>query len=162
MDAAPGQSFGPLVPEHGTVVLRSFGKIFGLAGARLGFAISGQTLARVLRDALGPWPVSGPAIRIGIHALSDRQWLRDASGRLFRDAARLDDLLHRAGFDVLGGTSLFRLAHHPEAGGRFERLGRAGILVRRFEERPHQLRFGLPGSDEAWKRLWTVLVKGPS
>jgi cobalamin biosynthetic protein CobC len=161
MDVVPGQSFVPLMAEDGTVVLRSFGKIFGLAGARLGFAITGREFARKLRHALGPWPVSSPTIRVGIQALTDRKWLSDASRRLSRDATRLGGLLNRAGLDVLGGTSLFRLACHAEAGGWFDRLSRAGILVRRFEERPEQLRFGLPGSDAAWERLVTVLAHGP-
>jgi cobalamin biosynthetic protein CobC len=157
MDVMPDQSFAPHLPEQGTVILRSFGKIFGLAGLRLGFAITGPELARALRRALGPWPVSGPAVRIGAHALEDRHWLTRATERLSRDMARLDGFLGRAGFIIHSGTLLFRLAKHAEAPGWFERLGRAGILVRRFEERPDQLRFGLPGSDEAWRRLSAVL-----
>jgi cobalamin biosynthetic protein CobC len=158
MDVVPGQSFAPHVPPQGTVILRSLGKIFGLAGLRLGFAITGPGFARTLREALGPWAVSGPAIRIGSHALEDERWLTRATERLSADAARLDDLLGRAGFTIRAGTLLFRLAAHPEAVGWFDRLGRAGILVRRFDGRPDQLRFGLPGSDEAWKRLTDVLV----
>jgi cobalamin biosynthetic protein CobC len=158
MDAALGGSFLRHMPERGTIVLRSFGKIYGLAGVRLGFAISGRHFARALRNALGPWAISGPAIRIGAQALEDTHWLTRATERLSGDAARLDDLLGRAGFSISGGTLLFRLADHPHASGWFERLGRAGILVRRFEERPDQLRFGLPGSDEAWQRLSSVLV----
>jgi cobalamin biosynthetic protein CobC len=42
--------------------------------------------------------------------------------------------------------------------GRFGRLGRAGVLVRRFDERPDQLRFGLPGSEPAWNRLEQALL----
>jgi cobalamin biosynthetic protein CobC len=160
MDVAPDQSFAPHLPERGTVILRSFGKIFGLAGLRLGFAIAGPQLAASLRRALGPWPISGPAIRIGAQALQDRHWLTRAIERLTRDAARLDELFGRAGFAIHGGTLLFRLVAEPNTAGWFERLGRAGILVRGFEERPDQLRFGLPGSDEAWRRLSTILVRG--
>src|SRR5437660_3393612 len=88
MDVAPGQSFAPHLPGRGTVILRSFGKIFGLAGLRLGFAITGPDIAETLRAALGPWPVSGPAIRVGTLALQDRHWLTRATERLARDAAR--------------------------------------------------------------------------
>jgi cobalamin biosynthetic protein CobC len=158
MDVAPGRSFATYLPKRGSVILRSFGKVFGLAGLRLGFAITAADFARTLRRALGPWPVSGPAIAIGSQALGDKPWLARATARLSGDAARLDDLLGRAGFAISGGTLLFRLADHPDASGWFERLGRAGILVRRFEERPDQLRFGLPGSDEAWQRLSAVLA----
>jgi cobalamin biosynthesis protein CobC len=160
MDVAPDQSFAPHLPEKGAAILRSFGKIFGLAGLRLGFALAGPELAGTLRRALGPWPVSGPAIRIGCQALDDRHWLRRGSERLARDTARLDDLLGRAGFELRGGTILFRLAARADAPDWFARLGQAGIFVRRFEERPDQLRFGLPGSAEAWQRLSDVLVPG--
>ena len=44
------------------VVLRSFGKFYGLAGVRLGFAIASPRLANRLDMMLGPWAVSGPAI----------------------------------------------------------------------------------------------------
>jgi cobalamin biosynthetic protein CobC len=159
MDVAADQSFAPHLPERGTVVLRSFGKMFGLAGLRLGFAIARPELARTLRHALGSWPVSGPAIRIGVQALDDTHWLIRATERLSRDAARLDDMLAHAGFTVGSGTILFRLAAHPDAAGWFERLGRAGILVRRFAARPDQLRFGLPGADDAWKRLTAALAR---
>jgi cobalamin biosynthetic protein CobC len=160
MDVVPHQSFAPHLPERGVVVLRSFGKIFGLAGLRLGFAITGPELAGALRRGLGPWPLSGPAIRIGAEALEDKHWLTRATERLSRDAARLDDLLKRGGFTIRGGTILFRLAAHADAAGSFERLGAAGILVRRFDERPDQLRFGLPGSAGAWKRLSQALLGG--
>jgi cobalamin biosynthetic protein CobC len=160
MDVAPGQSFAPHLPQQATVILRSFGKIFGVAGLRLGFAIAGPELASALRRALGPWPVSGPAIRIGCQALGDEHWLARATERLSRDAVRLDGLLGAVGFSIRGGTPLFRLVSCPEPRGWFDRLGRAGILVRRFDERPDELRFGLPGSDEAWTRLSAVLADG--
>jgi cobalamin biosynthesis protein CobC len=160
MDVAPDQSFARHMPERGTAILRSFGKIFGLAGLRLGFALVGPELAATLRGFLGPWPVSGPAIRIGSHALDDSHWLLRATERLARDTARLDDLLCRAGFELRGGTILFRLAARADAADWFARLGHAGIFVRRFEERPDQLRFGIPGSGEAWQRLSDALVPG--
>jgi cobalamin biosynthetic protein CobC len=160
IDVLPGESLVPLLPNQGAVVLRSFGKIFGLAGLRLGFALTGLEFGRNLRAALGPWPVSGPAIQIGREALADHDWRVAASERLARDAARLDALLTPAGFDILGGTPLFRLARNKAAQRWFERLGENGIYVRRFEERGDQLRFGLPGSDEMWERLASVLIKG--
>jgi cobalamin biosynthesis protein CobC len=158
MDATPDQSFASHLPRRGVVILRSFGKIYGLAGVRLGFAIAGTEVAHMLRRALGPWPVSGPGIRIGSLALQDQHWLTRTRERLLRDAARLDALLAQAGFDVIGGTPLFRLARHADAPAWYARLGRAGILVRRFDERLNDLRFGLPGDDGAWNRLEEALL----
>jgi cobalamin biosynthetic protein CobC len=158
MDVMPDESFASLLPEQGVVVLRSFGKMFGLAGLRLGFALTGKQFAGNLRAVLGPWPVSGPGIEIGCQALVDHAWQLAATQRLTRDAARLDAVLQQSGFDLVGGTPLFRLARSESAQRWFERLGESGIHVRRFEKRQDQLRFGLPGSDMAWERLANVLA----
>lgn len=46
----------------------------------------------------------------------------------------------------------------PRAPALFERLGRAGIYVRRFQHDPSRLRFGLPGDEAAWLRLAQALA----
>ena len=56
----PGASLAGDVARGNIVVLRSFGKFFGLAGLRLGFALAAPPLATRLRSVLGPWAVSGP------------------------------------------------------------------------------------------------------
>jgi len=140
------------------VVLRSFGKTYGLAGVRLGFAIASPDLAPRIRHELGPWAVSGPALEIGRRALRYDAWLEAAAARLERDGQRLDGLLGAAGFTAVGGTPLFRLARHDDVPGIVERLGRHGIHVRAFADAPDQLRFGLPGDDGAFRRLAAALV----
>jgi len=73
------------------------------------------------------------------------------------DSTRLDDFLRQAGFEILGGTVLFRLARHVEAPAFVQRLAREGIHVRSFAYAPDRLRFGLPGDDEAFRRLAKAL-----
>ncbi|MBT9292821.1 threonine-phosphate decarboxylase CobD [Prosthecodimorpha staleyi] len=149
----------PLRPA-GTLVLRSFGKAYGLAGLRLGFALGDAALVTRLGAALGPWAVPGPALEIGARALADRAWLEVATARLEADAARLDRLLVGAGCTIVGGTPLFRLARHDDAANLHHRLAQAGILTRAFAE-PTWLRFGLPGSEAAWTRLAAALAVRP-
>jgi cobalamin biosynthetic protein CobC len=162
MDAEPeAASLTPALPRNG-VALRSFGKLYGLAGLRLGLAVASPELAAGIRRALGPWAVSGAAIEIGARAYADRPWREATIARLTRDATRLDALLREAGLSVIGGTPLFRLAAAPEVGSWFERLGRAGILVRPFPARPDWLRFGLPGQEADWQRLEAGLRSRPS
>jgi cobalamin biosynthetic protein CobC len=145
------------VDRGNIVVLRSFGKFFGLAGLRLGFALAAPAITARLAAWLGPWAVSGPALAAGEAALADAAWAQSTRERLRRDAQRLDELLSRQGLELIGGTPLFRLARCPAAQDLFEQLGRAGILVRRFTENPAWLRFGIPADEAAWTRLRVAL-----
>jgi cobalamin biosynthetic protein CobC len=152
-----GLSLAPHLPLAGVLVLRSLSKSYGLGGVRLGFALADPAIVATIRAALGPWPVSGPAIEIGVRALSDRAWLEAAKRQFTQNVTRLDGMLREAGLTVLGGTLLFRLAECPEAGVLYQRLGEAGILVRSFDYRPDWLRFGIPGGEEEWRRLAEAL-----
>jgi cobalamin biosynthetic protein CobC len=152
-DVAPDLSVASEVGERNIVVLRSFGKFFGLAGLRLGFALANPRIAERLREKLGPWAISGAAIEIGSQALADQQWIAATRVRLASDRKRLDELLVSRGLRILGGTDLFRLAERHDAQEIFEKLGRRGILVRPFAEHPTWLRFGLPGHEADWSRL---------
>lgn len=160
MDVGPAG--GSLVADAGrgnVVVLRSFGKFFGLAGVRLGFAFGAEDAVSALRSHLGPWAVSGPAIEIGIRALADRGWRQAMRQRLADDAGRLDRLLTQAGLDVVGGTALYRLVRLQQARSLFDALGEAGILVRSFGFDERALRIGLPGDDAGFSRLERALVQ---
>lgn len=150
-------SFAGQLRSRRSVVLRSFGKTYGLAGVRLGFAIASPDMAPRIREELGPWAVPGPALEIGRRALNDGAWLSATRERLVADTARLDGMLRHAGFEVLGGTLLFRLARHPSAAIFVQRLGQQGIHVRTFPDAPDQLRFGLPANDAAFARLAAAL-----
>ena len=138
--------------EH-LVVLRSFGKFYGLAGLRLGFVVGSPLIAARVRDLIGDWPVSVDALAAGLAAYADRQWADRMRLQLAAAARRLDGLLTRHGFEVVGGTSLYRLVRAGDASARFERLAAAGILTRPFQHDASLLRFGLPGVPEAWRRL---------
>jgi cobalamin biosynthetic protein CobC len=154
MDVGPrGQSLAGDVDEGGIVVLRSFGKFFGLAGVRLGFALAEPSLAQRLASELGPWAVAGPALEYGLRALANKEWQDTMRARLDADAARLDALLIGYGVPVAGGTSLFRHARLATARTLFHALGQQGVLVRRFKHRPAELRIGLPGTEADWQRL---------
>jgi cobalamin biosynthetic protein CobC len=146
-----------LQDRAGAIVLRSFGKFFGLPGIRLGFVIADLPVAHQLRRLLGDWPVSGSAIAIGTSAYRDQTWQHHHRQRISRAANALDHMLEQAGLEIAGGTSLFRLATHDQASEIFEHLGQSGILVRPFATDERQLRFGLPASDADRDRLAKAL-----
>jgi cobalamin biosynthesis protein CobC len=141
------------------IVLRSFGKFYGLAGLRLGFVIASADFTATLHRVLGDWPVSADALAAGLAAYADVDWAERTLAHLHEEAARLDEHVIRAGFEVVGGTALFRLARAPDAPAWFMHLACAGVLVRPFSYNPELLRFGLPGSRAAWQRLTSTLVR---
>ncbi|MFT4701585.1 MAG: cobalamin biosynthetic protein CobC [Yoonia sp.] len=151
-DVTPNQSLIALSAEPGTVVLKSFGKFWGLAGLRLGFAIGDPAIIARLGDALGPWQVSGPALQIGAEALSDFQWVDETRARLAEDAKRLDTLLQDQGAIVLGGTDLFRLYEVDDAKAAQAKLATSKVWSRAFPYSDNWLRLGLPAPDR-WDQL---------
>jgi cobalamin biosynthesis protein CobC len=159
MDVGPRDaSLAADVACGNVVVLRSFGKFFGLAGLRLGFALAAPPLAARLRAGLGPWAVSGPALAVGTAALADTAWIEQTRRRLDAASQRLDQIFSGMALTVIGGTSLFRLVQTPAAHALFQHLGQAGIWVRAFPDNADWLRFGLPANERAWRRLKTALV----
>jgi cobalamin biosynthetic protein CobC len=159
LDVLPPSASVASEAVRNVVVLRSFGKFFGLAGVRLGFALLDPQLAARLSASLGPWAVSGPALAIGATALTDGPWIERTRDGLKEATARLDALFGRVGLEVIGGTALFRLVRAQAATALFHHLGHDGILVRRFPDKPAWLRFGLPGNEAAWARLENSLSR---
>jgi cobalamin biosynthesis protein CobC len=159
MDVGPREaSLAGDVARGNIVVLRSFGKFFGLAGLRLGFALLDPSLATRLSALLGPWAVSGPALAVGTTALADQAWIEQTRSRLLQASQRLDAILAGAGLAIVGGTTLFRLVRSDAAEALFAHLGRAGILVRSFPDNPNWLRFGLPADEDDWQRLQIAMA----
>ncbi|HYG85142.1 MAG TPA: threonine-phosphate decarboxylase CobD [Azospirillum sp.] len=156
-EVTPEASIVGAADQPGLVVLRSFGKFFGLAGVRLGFALAEPGLVAAVREAFGPWAVPGPALAVATQALRDGPWIAATRRRLADESAALDRRLGALGLSVLGGTSLFRLAGHTRAPEMVNALGAAGVLVRRFEDQPEWLRFGLPPNVAAQQRLVQAL-----
>jgi cobalamin biosynthesis protein CobC len=153
IDVAPQMTAVELCARLPVVILRSFGKFYGLAGVRLGFVIAAPAIAERFRSALGPWAVAGPALAIGAVALRDRAWADAMRERLLAEAETLDRLLIRDYCQIVGGTSLFRLVRHPQAAALHAHLAANRIWVRRFDWDATLLRFGLPGSPVGLARL---------
>jgi len=143
-------------PSDRLIVLRSFGKFYGLPGVRLGFVIASPPVISAVRASFGDWPVCADAVAMGRAAYADADWRARARERLAADARRLDRLLAGAGFEVVGGADLFRLTAAADAPDRFARLCEAGVLTRPFAYEPTWLRFGLPPA-RSWRRLTLAL-----
>ncbi|MCQ4349058.1 threonine-phosphate decarboxylase CobD [Pseudomonas stutzeri] len=159
VDCTPELSVAAFSDRPGLIVLRSFGKFFGLAGVRLGFVLAEPGLLASLRERLGPWTVSGPARAIGRQALAvaGEPARRQRAAQLQATGRRLAELLDAHGLPPDGGTALFQWLRTPRAGELHDFLARRGILVRLFAE-PASLRFGLPAGEADWQRLARALA----
>jgi len=152
-DAEPENCLAPLAGSEAApnlIVLRSLGKFFGLAGARVGFIFGAPEKLERLREALGPWPLSGPARAVARHALADVAWHAQARADLAAAAQRLAALLAPLG--EVAATTLFATLGTPNVAALFEHFARRAILLRRFDAHA-LLRVGLPGTEAEWQRL---------
>lgn len=154
------------------IVLRSLGKFFGLAGARVGFIFGAAEKLDPLREAIGPWPVAHPARVVAQEALSDFAWQAAARKRLATSSLRLAECLAPLG--SISRTALFctlnmtgktatgaagtasTASTEQRLDALFEHFARRAILTRRFT-RHGLLRFGLPGSEGEWERLSSAI-----
>ncbi|WP_285294121.1 threonine-phosphate decarboxylase CobD [Aureimonas altamirensis] len=144
-----GDTAGPLP----ILVLKSFGKYFGYAGLRLGFALCGGALAGRIAARLGPWAVSGPAMAVGAAALRAEAATGAVRARLEAQARMTRETLSTAGLTIAGGTAMFTLVRDEGAAAIFERLAARHILTRPFAYEPAWLRFGNIRDDIEAERL---------
>ena len=147
-----------LVEKYNVIILKSIGKFFGLAGARLGFMIAQPAIIEAMRELLGSWPVSGPALEIGFQALSNVQWQNETRDFLKRQMEAVLAVFKQVQLPVIGGTDLFTLVDQSAKPTLFKELLRAQIYVRSFDYNENWLRIGLPANDDELARLKTVVT----
>lgn len=158
IDSEPQLSVVAHAGAAGLVVLRSVGKFFGLAGARVGFLFAPPALLEKAREEIGPWSVSGPALAVAAKALANVAYQNHSRMLLKLASARLREMLEKKGYEVAGATDFFAWVKHAKSRDIQDRLARHAILVRAFDD-PPSLRIGLADSEKAWKRLERALEK---
>ena len=158
MDPTPEDSLTALAgtaDAPNLIVLRSIGKFFGLAGARVGFVFAAPDLLAKLAELIGPWSVAGPSRVAARLALADTAWQATARFELLAAGSRLHALLEAHG--EVQSTALFATLNAPDTAELHEFLARRGILTRHFDQQP-LLRFGLPANESEWQRLTQALT----
>jgi cobalamin biosynthetic protein CobC len=165
-DAEPGNTVAALAGSDAApnlIVLRSLGKFFGLAGARVGFIFAAADKLDRLREMIGPWSIAHPSRIVARRALEDAAWQAAAREKLAAASQRLAGMLSPLG--AVRRTALFCTVGREETPSSalpiespieffelFAHFARRGILVRRFDSHA-LLRFGLPGDETGWRRL---------
>lgn len=156
LDTAPTQSVIEFTTQPGLIVLRSLGKFFGLAGARVGFVFAEASLLTRLHALLGPWTLSTASRWVARHALADRQWQHETRAKLISSSKRLETLLTECGLPANGTAHLFKWIRHDQANYIYEQLAQRGILIRLFTS-PASVRVGLPKHAHDWQRFTDAL-----
>ena len=146
----------------GTIVLRTFSKIFGLAGLRIGFGVADLELAGYLQRARHPFNISRLAEVAALAALDDGEHAERARALNSEGVDYLRAELGVLGIETWPTDANFLLA---EAGAdTAERLLREGIIVRPLHGfgMPEQIRIsvGLPEENERLVKALRRLREG--
>lgn len=165
MDNTPLLSLAAQSQRPGLIVLRSFGKFFGLAGVRLGFVLAESQFLGILAKQIGPWSVSGPTRILGQACLDDTDGHRLQRERTEQASTRLTALLTRFDLAPQGGCALFQWLITPQAAELYEFCAQRGILLRIFPgdgafhngSGHASVRLGLPRDEVDWVRLEQAL-----
>ena len=152
-DLQPDMSMAPGGGADALIVLRSFGKFFGLPGLRLGAMIAPDEISARMSEQLGAWPVSNAALEIGAGAYRDLDWQARTRQALQQARMLLDQVLISNKIEIESGTDLFRFVNVDDAQAVWQHLAEAGISVRRFDALPGKLRIGLPADEIQLARL---------
>jgi histidinol-phosphate aminotransferase len=114
------------------VILRTFSKIYGLAGLRLGYGVARPELVGFLDRVRAPFNTNLVAQAAGLAALDDHEHVARSRDLVREERPRLAAGLAALGATVVPSQGNFLLADFPGSNGKelFERLLRQGVVVR--------------------------------
>ncbi|MFL5960415.1 MAG: aminotransferase class I/II-fold pyridoxal phosphate-dependent enzyme [Gaiellaceae bacterium] len=124
-----GETAASLI-EDGVIVLRTFSKLFGLAGARIGYALAGRGVAAELNARQAPAPVSTLSAELAIAALGERP----DPGPVVEERDRLAAALRALGLEPSESRANFLYVPAPDAELLADALLRQGLVVRSYPE----------------------------
>ena len=112
-------------------VLRTFSKIYGLAGLRIGYAVAPREVCAALAKVRRPFDITTPAQVAALASLGDSAELARRRAVNSDGLGRLDTVLRDHGFDPVPSVGNFLFAETDgDSGELFERLLREGVIVR--------------------------------
>ncbi|MEI6859164.1 MAG: threonine-phosphate decarboxylase [Shewanella sp.] len=157
IDVTPANSVLTWVSNfENLIVLRSVGKFFGLAGARVGFVFADPKIKALLQEHIGPWTVAGAGRWVMKQAFSDLHWQQQTRKRIINASDKLNQLLNRYLDCPQAGTHLFTTVYLPDAVQSHDKLCKQQVLTRLCDEK-NAIRFGLPANKFQWVKLECAL-----
>ena len=140
----------PLLGSKNLLILKAFTKLYGMAGVRLGYCLSGNTaLLDAMQNAGQPWAVSSLAQAAGLAALDETAYVEQVRALIAQQRPRLTAGLRALGLRVLDGRANYLLFQGPETLG--DALRQRGVVLRSCSN--------YPGLDGSWYR--TAVRTGP-
>ncbi|MBI4439590.1 histidinol-phosphate transaminase [Candidatus Woesearchaeota archaeon] len=122
-----------LIKKYRTlIVVKSFSKVFGIAGVRLGTLLSDKHNISCMKNVRSPYSVNSLAVLIGSIALSDVGHARKYVLEVRKNKIMLVEFLRKRGIYVYGGHANFILAKFNNPGKLYSCLKKKGILIRRI------------------------------
>lgn len=144
------------------LVLRSIGKFFGLAGARIGFVITHNPIGEQLTRFLCPWSISGPAQFVAELALQDQPWQDEQRTIIISQSTQLKSLLRNFStrlerplqYSSIGlittifdnQTTIQRLHEHFAIDKIWTRINKTKVISPYSKSASYWLRLSLPGN----------------
>jgi len=122
------------------VVLRTFSKIYGLAGLRVGYAVGPSDVCAAMAKVRRPFDVTTPAQVAALASLDDAAELARRRAVNAEGLVRLESALRDHGFDPVPSVGNFLYVETGDGQALFEQLLREGIIVRPLAG------FGAPGA----------------
>ena len=146
------------------VLLRTLSKAFGLAGARLGYAIAHPALAVELRKVVLPFSVSALQLAVGEAVLDAPQWIDARVRATIAERERLAAALRDRGVAFVPSVTNFLLLTVADAAATHQGLLERGVLVRRQDHLPGlagavRVTVGRRDENDAFLRAWDALTQ---
>ena len=133
----------PLLGSGDLLILKAFTKLYGMAGVRLGYALSADTaLLDAMQHTGQPWAVSSLAQAAGLAALDETAYVKQVRALIAAQRPLLASGLRALGLRVLDGRANYLLFQGPETLG--ETLRQKGVVLRSCAN--------YPGLDGSWYR----------
>ncbi|MFI5143342.1 MAG: histidinol-phosphate transaminase [Thermoanaerobaculales bacterium] len=113
------------------IVLRTFSKIYGLAGLRIGYGISSPEVIATLNRVRSPFNTSSLAQAAGLGALDDHEWANRSRDHNLRELAFLQEELSRRGVQYTPSVTNFVLIQfESDVKGLFAEFQNHGVIIR--------------------------------
>jgi histidinol-phosphate aminotransferase len=140
------------------IIVRTFSKVYGLAGLRVGYGITSPEIADVLNRVRQPFNVNNVAIAAAVAGLADQEYVEESRSRNLQALAQLKKGLADLGLSYLPTYGNFVTVHFMDADAVNQALLRRGIIVRPLAEygMPEYLRISCGRPDENERLLQSL------